>query len=155
MDIRKVNDISEISKPSAEVVSAVFDEVSGKIKAIDSNGNDIEFNSNPPGSPLIYKALITQTGTNDPTVDNVIINTLGGVPVWTRPFAAGVYNVTLNGAFPDANKISFSLGVSDRDGLMSMVNIDANSQQLLVIDTSGVGADDSLNKATILIEVYP
>lgn len=46
----------------------------------------------------IYKVLLNQTGTNAP-VATILINTLGGTPVWSRT-SPGIYTVTLNGAFP-------------------------------------------------------
>lgn len=51
----------------------------------------------------IYRALLTQTGTDAP-VATVLENTLGGTLVWTRS-QAGNYVGTLAGAFPDADKI--------------------------------------------------
>ena len=49
----------------------------------------------------IYRALISQSGTNNPTVV-VLENTLPGPIVWTR-IDAGIYNGTLSGAFITAN----------------------------------------------------
>lgn len=51
----------------------------------------------------IYKAILTQTSTNDP-VATVFENTLGNI-VWTRD-SAGAYTGTLTGAFP-AGKVYF------------------------------------------------
>ncbi len=50
----------------------------------------------------VYRALLTQSGTNPP-VATVLENTLGGTPVWSR-VAAGLYKLTLAGAFT-VNKI--------------------------------------------------
>lgn len=49
------------------------------------------------GSYKVYTALLTQSGTDDPTAI-VLQNTLGGVIVWTRD-SQGVYYGTLSGAF--------------------------------------------------------
>ena len=46
----------------------------------------------------VYRALLTQTGTDAP-VATVIENTLGGDVVWTRGLT-GIYFGTLAGAFP-------------------------------------------------------
>ncbi len=51
-----------------------------------------------------YVALLSQTGTNDPTAV-VLENTLGGDIVWTRSLSAGQYIGTLNGAFPIEQKV--------------------------------------------------
>jgi hypothetical protein len=50
-------------------------------------------------SPKVYRALLTQTGTDAP-VATVLENTLGGVPVWTRE-DVGRYVLTLNGCFTE------------------------------------------------------
>ena len=48
----------------------------------------------------VYRALLTQTGTDAP-VATVLENTLGGEVVWTRD-DIGLYTGTLAGAFPSA-----------------------------------------------------
>ena len=53
---------------------------------------------NPSGGPKVYRALLTQTGTDAP-VATVLENTLGGEVVWTRGLT-GIYFGTLAGAFP-------------------------------------------------------
>ncbi len=50
----------------------------------------------------VYRALLTQTGTDAP-VATVLENTLGGTVVWTRD-DTGLYTGTLAGAFPSATK---------------------------------------------------
>lgn len=47
--------------------------------------------------PKVYRALMTQSSTNPPSV-NVLENTLGGYVAWTRQ-SAGMYFGTLAGAF--------------------------------------------------------
>lgn len=46
----------------------------------------------------IYRVLLNQSGTSAP-VATILKNTLDGTPVWSRS-SPGIYNVTLNGAFP-------------------------------------------------------
>lgn len=55
----------------------------------------------------VYRALLSQSGTNAPTAV-VLENTLGGTLVWTRS-NAGKYVGTLAGAFP-INKCSIGNG---------------------------------------------
>jgi len=55
-----------------------------------------------PGGHKVYRALLTQPGTDAP-VATVLENSLGGTVVWTRNTAAS-YHGTLAGAFP-ANKV--------------------------------------------------
>jgi hypothetical protein len=54
----------------------------------------------------IYSCTLIQTGTNDP-VATVLENTLSGTPVWTRT-STGLYYLTLNGEFSNANKLVIS-----------------------------------------------
>ena len=62
--------------------------------------------------PKVYKALLTQTGTNAP-VATVLVNTLSGTPVWSRN-SIGTYRLTLANEFPD-QKVTlpyYDLGVN-------------------------------------------
>lgn len=58
-------------------------------------------------SPLVYRALLTQTGTNAP-VATVLENTLGGAVVWSYN-DVGIFTATLAGAFP-SGKTGWRLG---------------------------------------------
>jgi hypothetical protein len=51
----------------------------------------------------VYRALLTQSGTNAP-VATVLENTLGGTPVWSRT-NIGRYVATLANAFPNSKTI--------------------------------------------------
>lgn len=55
------------------------------------------------GNPKIYKALLTQSGTNAP-VATVLVNTLSGTPVWSRN-GVGDYQMVLSNAFVDFAKV--------------------------------------------------
>lgn len=59
----------------------------------------------------VYTAIISQTGTNAPTVYSELENTLGGI-VWSRS-AQGRYLLTLTGAFPDQKKVFVIFGAAD------------------------------------------
>lgn len=60
--------------------------------------------SNIGGSSyLVYKAYLSQTGTNNPTVVRVLQNTIGNI-VWTRS-SLGQYLGTLSGAFAGSNNV--------------------------------------------------
>ena len=50
----------------------------------------------------VYTALLTQSGTDAPTVATVFENTIGNI-TWTRPISDGIYVANLAGAFT-ANK---------------------------------------------------
>ena len=96
----------------------------------------------------VYSALITQTGTNDPTVI-ILENTLGETIVWTRQFA-GSYLGTSTGTFT-ANKTSVSLtsrGVIFKDCYNNIIEIGT------YISSTVTGADGLLNRELIEIRVY-
>lgn len=70
-----------------------------KLLATD-NAGDLAFLTLNNISPFkIWAGYISQTGTSAPTLDSVIINTVGGTLVWSY-VSTGVYRATLSGAFP-------------------------------------------------------
>lgn len=70
---------------------------------------------NPSGGPKVYRALLTQTGTDAP-VATVLENTLGAV-VWTYQ-GVGIYRGLLTNAFPESATAIFS---GDRAGMSNSV----------------------------------
>ena len=77
------------------------------MQLLDRDGNEVvaftkavdgTIASTVDGQPKVYRALLTQTGTDAP-VATVLENTLGGDVVWTRGLT-GIYFGTLAGAFP-------------------------------------------------------
>lgn len=107
----------------------------------------------------VYRALINQSGENDPTV-NVLENTLGAPVVWTRD-SAGTYFGTLAGAFPDANK-TYSI-ISQRQPVFTEVGwngadsvfIQTSSIQFNLPDLTFPLSDGILQNASIELRVYP
>lgn len=102
----------------------------------------------------IYRALITQTGTNNPTII-VLENTLGGDIVWTRT-SQGFYKGTLANAFDD-NKTFYYINskkyLEDVTFSMEIINID--DILLYSFNNEGtVGYDSYLYKTPIEIIVY-
>lgn len=57
------------------------------------------------GAVKVYRALLTQSGTNAP-VATVLENTLGGDPVWSY-IDVGQYALTLTGVFVETKTIMF------------------------------------------------
>jgi len=51
-----------------------------------------------------YVSLVTQTGTNAPTIEATLANTTGGDPTWAYE-SNGVYTLTFPFAFADADKV--------------------------------------------------
>jgi hypothetical protein len=84
--------------------------INGKFYYIDGNGQFTEFQTGAAASAVsypegtkIYRAWLTQSGTNAP-VPTVLQNTLGGTPVWARS-TTGIYTCTLANAFTDGKTI--------------------------------------------------
>jgi len=113
--------------------------------------------STPPDNVKVYRALLTQSGTDAPTA-TVLENTLGGTVVWTRP-AGGRYDGTLAGAFTE-NKTAVNSG-SCTDGTLlgwfAGARKDADSVRVIsssINDPSSV-SDDVLLNTYVEILVYP
>lgn len=105
------------------------------------------------GMPKIYKALLTQTGTDAP-VATVLENTLGEVPTFSY-LGSGAYQVTSpGGIFVQAKTVLYPITSIDVDFSHSFI---WNSTTQLYINTAmlGVKSNDLLNYTLILIEVYP
>jgi hypothetical protein len=99
-----------------------------------------------------YVALITQSGTNDPTVVE-LENTIGPI-IWTRK-ATGIYSGTLSGAFT-ANKTYATISQTLAD---SIVMITTTASDINIITTNlhspiAVAHDGHLNNNTLEIRVY-
>lgn len=75
---------------------------------IDDSTGEGEWQTPATASYLAYTALLTQTGTDAPTV-TVLENTLGGTVVWTRD-DVGSYKGTLAGAFVNNKTIPGTSG---------------------------------------------
>lgn len=110
---------------------------------------------------LVYKALITQTGTDDPVATVLGENTIGNI-VWTR-FGAGTYYGTLAGAFTAGKTAvipapSFAsnpiYGFSRVTGLLGASEPDVIALQVKNKNTDTF-VDDVLRSAYVEIKVYP
>ncbi len=100
-----------------------------------------------------YIATISQTGTLDPTV-TILENTIGNI-VWTR-IAAGQYEGTLTGAFPNLDKTYCMISqVNSSQGVYYINWTSANTIQIEWYDFSYTQLDSVLLYNTIEIRVYP
>ena len=121
-------------------------------------------------SYLVYTALLSQTGTDAPTV-SLKENTLGGTVVWTR-VTPGVYNGTLAGAFLVDKTIPIPFGTAPvsympignstlPDFYWTVVRGSDDIIQLIVNDINFSGAElstalDSYSGGLLVeIRVYP
>lgn len=102
----------------------------------------------------IYVALLTQSGTNDPTAI-VLENTLSGTLVWTRS-ATGEYRGDLTSAFP-ADKTWCVVNSMINQKLGDGARIRWVSANRVIVETfaSGGPADDMLLNTSVEIRVYP
>lgn len=106
----------------------------------------------------VYVALLSQTGTDDPTVI-VFENTIGDI-VWTRQ-STGVYRATLVGAFP-TNKTFFFTGLynANTPDIQTIQYLSEDLVQLynyylkLVLGEVGKELLDSFVNVPIEIRVY-
>lgn len=109
---------------------------------------------------LVYRALLTQSGTDAPEAV-VLENTLGGTVVWTRSIA-GTYIGTLTGAFPTAktflkqSAFSYISGPADDDVLFAVQPNTVNSVSVLTMTgATSAGVDAYLTNTPVEIIVYP
>ena len=91
---------------------------SGEPKFTDSTGNSYTFGTGSlyTTASLPYKeyfAIITQAGTDAPTVDSVVINTLGFTPVWEY-VGGGEYRIPFSSTL-DSRKLTSDI-IKDYDG---------------------------------------
>ena len=109
------------------------------------------------GQPKVYRALLTQTGTDDP-VATVLENTLGGTPVWERS-TLGTYTLTLTGAFVGQVVPINTSGKFAGDALSAMVGdrTDDNTYTLYTYYSADLTqvSDDVLFNTYVEIPVYP
>jgi hypothetical protein len=101
----------------------------------------------------VYTALLSQSGTNDPTV-TVLQNTFASYFSWVRT-STGVYTGTLTNAFSTANKnyVSLTQNYNEKQG------IEVGSSNTAIIRTSEAGTsplpgDSSLTNTPVEIRVY-
>ena len=134
--------------------------IAAVVKSVDGN-----VTMSVDGQPKVYRALLTQTGTDAP-VATVLENTLGGEVVWTRG-SPGTYAGTLANAFT-ADKtfvnIQGDLTVGDWDGgtairafSITRPGSSAVSVQTVLGALGGTWAasDDLLVGQSVEILVYP
>lgn len=110
---------------------------------------------------LVYRALLTQTGTDAPTA-TVLENTLGGTVVWTYN-SAGSYKATLTGAFTADKTFLFFGGsptILSHFSVLNSIHAGANEINITTQDVnlsapSAAFTDGILANTEIAILVYP
>ena len=109
----KISEYPIISNPTEEDILIGTDVNSSDVTKNFSIGSIVNLVENGGRPYKVYTALLIQTGINNPTV-TILENTLGGVPTIIRN-SAGVFDITLVGAFTVNKTVVFALG-SKNDG---------------------------------------
>ena len=106
-------------------------------------------------SPKLYKAFISQSGTNAPS-PTVIVNTLGASPTFTY-LGVGGYEITGAGLFPTGKTVTIiSQPVDPNNAGESQFLFSSTDVINLNTYLSGIQSDDATPSGqTIIIEVYP
>jgi hypothetical protein len=99
-----------------------------------------------------YIALISQTGTNDPTL-SILENDLGDL-VFTRA-AIGRYEATLTGAFPTQGQVYLMVSNSQVDTYLRIFWTSTDTIEIRTLDFTNTLTDGLLDYNTLEIRVYP
>lgn len=132
----KENDVRLIDRPWRKMLQDKINLLIGHIPSVPSK---------------VYRALISQTGTDAPTVV-ILENTIGNI-VWTRD-SAGTYFGTLAGAFTTGKVFLPSLD-QRHNSEIDLLAGDENYVEVNSYDASDVLADDLLAGRSLEIRVYP
>lgn len=124
------------------------------LRLIGNNNSIIE-----ASKPKVYRALLTQSGTDAPTAV-VLENTLRGELVWTYT-SQGRYTGTLNGVFlqnkviTNINQTGINLSFPEETGFKSFYRSNDNTVTILCKLTNYDDSDDLLIDTSVEILVYP
>jgi hypothetical protein len=99
-----------------------------------------------------YIALISQAGTNDPTL-SILENDLGDL-VFTRA-AIGRYEATLTGAFPTQGQVYLMVSNSQVDTYLRIFWTSTDTIEIRTLDFTNTLTDGLLDYNTLEIRVYP
>lgn len=106
------------------------------------------------GKPKMYVALLTQSGTSDPTV-TVILNTLGSTPTVTRD-DVGNYFITATGKFVEDKTVCEIDHYTDTTFAKLTINrSNADICRVASYDPAEAPSDDILLNNWVRITVYP
>lgn len=104
--------------------------------------------------PKVYIALLTQSGTSDPTV-TVVLNTLGSTPAITRD-DVGSYFITAAGKFTtDKTICEIDYFLHDPFGKLTINRATSDICVVKSYDSSDTASDDMLLNNWVKITVYP
>lgn len=108
----------------------------------------------PPAGAQVFRALLTQTGTSNPTA-TVLENSLPGTPTFTRT-GPGHYSATLVGAFKVHKTHVILSGCNDSTtGVSECCSAGPDQVRFSTFKPPLKYEDGHLNEAAIQIIVYP
>lgn len=154
----KEKNAASINNPDVGEKTLFLDIADNKLKTKDEDGIIEEISYINTNAPKVYKALLTQLGTDAP-VATVLENTLGGTVVWTYD-SPGVYIGTLTGAFgPNPLYLLGTNSDANNDsGLVPYIFADVSTDNISlysIVKSTGIYSNGLLFNTSILIEVYP
>lgn len=110
-------------------------------------------NSSSSSNYISYVAILSQSGSNTPVVENLIQNDLGGAISWSYD-GTGVYTGTLNGAFTLNKTLSNMHGV-DYFEAFNIFSYRSGSNCIKITSWDSFGTPSEINgTASIEIKVY-
>jgi hypothetical protein len=154
----KISEYPIISNPTEDDILIGTDVNSSDVTKNFSIGSIISLADETIKPYKVYTALLTQQEDNDP-VATILENTLGGVPTIIRN-SAGVFDITLAGAFTVNKTVVFALGSKNDGSEFKAIKFD-NLPTLLSPDSFTMYTADSFTStntdefnAQIEIRVY-
>ena len=101
------------------------------------------------GNPLIYEALLSQTGTSAPVASSILVNTLGQTPTFSY-IGAGDYRLIVTGGI--FVKAKTAMIIAQNIGGGGLIDIIWNSTNDLAIE---LPSDNILDYTLVSIKIYP
>jgi len=106
---------------------------------------------------LVYTALVTQTGTSNPTV-TVLTNELGFTITWEREVAGSYFCAVAIDSFPLTKTFAMiqQTSVTTSDGIQVSIQIDDTQQaEIRTSDFDSTLVDGALLRTSVEIRIYP
>lgn len=101
------------------------------------------------GNPLVYEALLSQTGTSAPVASSILVNTLGQTPTFSY-LGGGDYRLTVTGGI--FVKAKTAMIIAQNIGGGGLIDIIWNSTNDLAIE---LPSDNILDYTLVTIKIYP
>ncbi len=149
-------DKSQVGIKTTSPVSIAGSSTSAIVATTTNNSSENSSNVQLP-STKVYRALISQSLTNDPTVDTIFENTTGGKITFARLSSGRYYVISSNSAFV-YGKVLAIMGNTVLPTFNTISETGANNSLIIATTTrnSNTSEDDNcLAKTPIEIIIYP